>query len=136
MNAEVRLDKLLQYLDPQLQEEVYVFSQLHESQLQKLCGECLCIFREREGPSAILSRALAEREGLPMSTGFRQITLQVYSSLEAVGLSAAVAGELAGAGISANVVAALRHDHVFVPEQQAQQALQLLRGIRNRAQYL
>lgn len=135
MNAEVRLEKLLQNIDPHLQGEVYVFSPLEAGQVAALWDECLCIFREREGLSAILPRAVAEREGLEKSGNFRQISLQVYSSLDAVGLTAAVAGELASAGISANVVAALHHDHIFVPEQDAQRALQLLRGLGNRAQY-
>lgn len=135
MNAEVCLEKLLQNIDPQLQDEVYVFCPLPESQLQNLLGDCLCLFREREGLCAILPQSLAEREGLEASGGFRQITLRVYSSLDAVGLTAAVATELANSGISANVVAALHHDHVFVPREQAQQALLLLRGISNRAQY-
>jgi len=135
MNAEVRLEKLLQNLDPHLQGEAWVFAPLQPQQLAELAEECLCLFREREGPSAILPRASAERAGLQIGGTFRQITLQVHSSLEAVGLTAAVAGELAAAGISANVVAALRHDHIFVPEQDAQRALQVLRGLGNRAQY-
>lgn len=138
MSAEVRLEKLLQNIDPQLQGEVYDFVTMPEAQLRDLLGESLCIFREREGISAIVPRAVAEREGLVTDAdggGYRQITLQVHSSLEAVGLTAAVAGELAAEGISANVVAALRHDHVFVPERHAQRALQILRGIGNRAQY-
>lgn len=138
MNAEVRLGKLLQNIDPQLEGEVYAFVALPEARLQSLCADCLCIFREREGLSAILPRALAKREGLledDAAGGYCQITLQVHSSLEAVGLTAVVSRELAAEGISANVVAALHHDHVFVPERDAQRALQILRGIGNRAQY-
>lgn len=137
MNAEVRLEKLLQNIDPQLQGGVYAFVDLPAAQLQKVWNQCLCIFREREGVSAILPRALALREGLAdeAAGGYCQITLQVYSSLDAVGLTAVVARELAAEGISANVVAALRHDHIFVPERDAQRALQILRGIGNRAQY-
>ncbi|SEA19590.1 ACT domain-containing protein [Microbulbifer marinus] len=135
MNAEVCLEKLLQNLDPQIQEGVYVFCQIQPAELHELLDDCLCVFHEREGLSAILPQSAAEQRGLTASKGFCQITLQVFSSLNAVGLTAAVATELANAGISANVVAALHHDHVFVPQEKAQQALQLLRGICNRAQY-
>ena len=48
------------------------------------------------------------------------------SSLEAVGLTAAVAGALAAEGISANVVAAFHHDHVFVPAGRAAEAMACL----------
>ncbi|WP_346838350.1 ACT domain-containing protein [Microbulbifer sp. SAOS-129_SWC] len=135
MSAEVRLEKLLQNLDPRLQGETWVFSPMPPHRLAELADQCLCLFREREGACAILPRVAAERAGLEHSGAFRQITLQVHSSLDAVGLTAAVAGELAQTGISANVVAALRHDHIFVPEQDAQRALQVLRGLANRAQY-
>ena len=62
----------------------------------------------------------------------RRITLTVHSSLEAVGLTAAVATCLAQAGISANVVAAYHHDHVFVPEADAETAVQALRQLQQR----
>ncbi|GAA5524564.1 hypothetical protein Maes01_01121 [Microbulbifer aestuariivivens] len=135
MNAEVRLGTLLQSLEPQLLDGCYVFCALDDEQAERLWRACLCLFREREGWSAVMESDTAEREGLEASIGFRQITLQVYSSLQAVGLTAAVAGELAEAGISANVVAALNHDHIFVPQARAEEALQCLRGLRNRAQY-
>ena len=63
----------------------------------------------------------------------RCITLTVHSSLEAVGLTAAIATELAGLGISANVVAAYYHDHVFVPCAQAEQAVAGLAALGSRA---
>lgn len=135
MKAEVCLEKLLRDMDPQLRDEVYVFCRIPASQLQNLLDDCLCFFRECGGLSAIMSQSKAEQQGLQAHGAFRQITLQVHSSLDAVGLTAAVAAELANSGISANVVAALCHDHVFVPEEKAQQALLLLRGISSRAQY-
>ena len=61
---------------------------------------------------------------------FRRITLGVQSSLEAVGLTAAVAGALTAVGISANVVAAFHHDHVFVPAERAADAMARLDLLR------
>ena len=54
---------------------------------------------------------------------FKCITLSVHSSLDAVGLTAAVATKLTQSNISANVVAAYYHDHVFVASKDAEQAL-------------
>ena len=59
------------------------------------------------------------------------IVLTVHSSLNAVGLTAAVAGALAAAGISANVVAAHYHDHIFVPSERAVDALAVLEQLGN-----
>lgn len=112
-----------------------MFCGLEAERQSELLPYCLCVFREREGMSAILQQEAAERAQLAFDGSFCQITLQVHSSLEAVGLTAAVAGELAEAGISANVVAALRHDHIFVAQEDAERALRLLRGLSNRAQY-
>jgi hypothetical protein len=79
------------------------------------------------------SRSEAARLGLPPAPVFRRIALGVQSSLEAVGLTAAVAGALARQGISANMVAAFHHDHVFVPADRAEEALACLLDLRGGA---
>jgi len=47
-------------------------------------------------------------------TSWKLLTLNVQSSLDAVGFMAVVAKALADVGVSANVIAAYLHDHVFV----------------------
>ncbi|MCH8264724.1 MAG: ACT domain-containing protein, partial [Proteobacteria bacterium] len=79
--------------------------------------------------SLILEQEVADRGGLSYASVFRAITLTVHSSLDAIGLTAAVAGKLAEHGISANVVAASYHDHIFVPRDKAEQALKLLAAL-------
>lgn len=64
---------------------------------------------------------------------YRAITLTVHSSLSAVGLTAAVASTLADHGISANVVAAYYHDHVFVPADGAEAAVSALKALQRRS---
>jgi hypothetical protein len=59
------------------------------------------------------------------------ITLTVHSSLEAVGFLAA--GRLAEAGISVNAVSAYYHDHLFVAEHRADEALRLLQSMSKQA---
>ncbi len=56
------------------------------------------------------------------------LTLAVSSSLEAVGLLAAVGVALADAGIPCNVLAGVRHDHLLVPVALADDAVRLLSG--------
>jgi uncharacterized protein len=56
-------------------------------------------------------------------------TFDNNSSLQAVGLTAAVSGKLAAKGIPANVVAGFYHDHLFVPSDRAQEALAALREL-------
>lgn len=64
----------------------------------------------------------------PDAPRFVQITLRVHSALDGIGLTAAVAGALADAGIPCNVIAGAHHDHVFVPEADADRALAALRA--------
>ena len=57
------------------------------------------------------------------------LTLDVHSSLLAVGLTAAVSTALAGAGIPANVIAGFHHDHILVPEDRADEAVSCLQRL-------
>jgi hypothetical protein len=61
------------------------------------------------------------------------ITLRVTSALDAVGLTAAVAGELAQAGLSCNVIAGYHHDHLFVPYDRAPSAVAVLEALARHA---
>lgn len=135
MNAQVKIDQLLQRMTPILNREQLVMCQLEEAQLQTLLRECLCVFREREGICALLPKAVAERESLADEGGYRQITLQYSACLQVPGLSATIVRELADTGIQANVVSARHHEHLLVSEHDAAQAMQVLYGISNRLQY-
>jgi hypothetical protein len=74
----------------------------------------------------VIIKKSADRYGLTYEGLFSCISLDVHSSLEAVGLTAAVAGILADHEIPANVIAAYFHDHVFVPSKFADLAFGLL----------
>lgn len=81
---------------------------------------------ESEGLTLVLTTLQAQSLGACTDSRFKRITLSVYSSLEAVGLTAVVASALAKEGISANMIAAYHHDHVFVPADKADDAIQIL----------
>ena len=89
----------------------------------------LASFSEAEGLSLLISQGRADAEGLDYQGVFKGITLRVHSSLDAVGLTAAVSYCLAGRGIPANVIAARYHDHVFVPQDKATEALEHLQAL-------
>lgn len=84
---------------------------------------------EAEGLTLVLPQAQADALRFGYGTVFRQLTLTVHSSLDAVGLTAAVATRLAAHGIPANVVAGYYHDHLFVPHDRAEEALEVLRAL-------
>lgn len=79
------------------------------------------MFREAEGISVLVPAEDGE-------DAMAQITLQVFSALDGVGLTAAVSATLTEANIPCNVIAATLHDHIFVPEDRAEEALARLRA--------
>ena len=74
----------------------------------------------------MLPRDEADSLGLPYDFVAAWITLQVHSSLEAIGLTAAVSAALTEAKISCNVLAGFHHDHLLVPVADADRALEVL----------
>lgn len=123
------LEQLLRSLQPRLMDEAYVFCSLAGHAQEYMALNPVAYFREAEGLTLVVEKQLAQQAGLVFEGVYRQITLTVHSSLEAVGLTAAVAGRLAQEGISANVIAAYYHDHIFVPAEKAQQALTALQSL-------
>ncbi|MFN3209253.1 MAG: ACT domain-containing protein [Roseovarius sp.] len=89
----------------------------------------LAVFAEDEGTSLILPDEVARDLGFAVEMPMSRITLSVHSALDGVGLTAAVATALAAAHIPCNVVAAYHHDHVFVPEELAEDAVAILRDV-------
>jgi hypothetical protein len=85
--------------------------------------------QEKEGVSVILPKKLADERQLQYSFIASWITLMVQSSLEAVGLTAAVSKALADANISCNVVAGYYHDHIFVARKDAERAIRILEAV-------
>ena len=125
MAGETNLQKLLQGMQPELNEGEYVFCTVASLQ-QASALNPVCIFQEKEAVTIIVSKQQADEASLPYTVLCAWITLTVHSSLEAVGLTAAVSKALTDANISCNVVAAYYHDHIFVPVKDATRALSVL----------
>ena len=88
---------------------------------------------EAEATTVVLPAAAAEERGLAATFPCRRIELRVHSALDAVGLTAAVAGALADAGLSANVIAGAHHDHLLVAADSAEQALAVVQDLVTRS---
>lgn len=86
----------------------------------------LAVFREREGMSTVIPVEAARAHGFAVEEVFTCLTLDVYSALTSVGLTAAVSTALADAGIPCNVVAGYYHDHLLVPARDKTRAMEAL----------
>lgn len=128
MSGELDLDILLQSLKAVLVDGTYVFATLEDGAVPADI-RLRMMFREAEGTTLILLRSEAESFGLDHEFPCRMITLNVHSSLEAVGFIARIASELAKHGMGVNPVSGFYHDHLFVPEGREDDALELLRNL-------
>ena len=133
MNAETDLAALIRNLEPRTLPATYVFCSVEDADYGALSHTSpIASFAEPEGLTLVLTRESADEESLAYEGTFRCISLQVQSSLEAVGLTAAVTGELAAHDISANVIAGYHHDHIFVPSRHGDLALNLMKAMSSR----
>jgi hypothetical protein len=131
MSGDTNFFRLIRSMKPVLNEGDFVFCSFTEPDETAL-QEAICIFREREGFSVIFPRKTADEKGYAYSFISSWITLMVNSSLDAVGLTAAVSKALAEENISCNVVAGFYHDHIFVARKDGDRAMRVLEGISRR----
>lgn len=125
MKGEKDLNILLKSMKPKHNIGDYVFCVVND--LTKInIDDIILFFKEKEGTTIIIKKELADHLKLDYSYISAWITLTVNSSLEAVGLTAAFSAALSEAGISCNVVAAFYHDHIFVPKESTEKAIEVL----------
>jgi len=113
--GESDLVRLLEALNPTLHAERYSFSACADQVLRD--GQ-FALVREEEGLTLVQPDPAGQ---------WARISLGVHSSLDAVGLTAVLSARLTEAGISANIIAGLHHDHIFVPWDRRDDALLCLR---------
>ncbi len=127
MNGETNLDVLISSMKPYLNKGEYVFCTLKTNDIDGT--NCLFFFKEKEGTTLVCLREYADNQGYTYNSTFSWITLSVHSALEAVGLTAAFSNALAQHNISCNVVAGYYHDHIFVPTNQGEKAVEVLENL-------
>lgn len=118
-----KLSDLIRSMDPTLHQGTFVYATVpdHGSEperrdfLSRVAPEAEMFFRESEGLTLILAQEKAEELHLERNFPSRKITLNVHSSLDAVGFLAAITTRLATKlEIGVNPVSGYYHDHLFV----------------------
>ncbi len=125
IDGESDLNKLIKDLSPKLNDGEYVFTSINNIELLNT-SEVICTFKEKEGLTLILERRRADQLGFKYNFIASWITLEVHSSLNAVGLTSLVTTELANNEISCNVIAGYYHDHIFVSTKDSLKTLEIL----------
>jgi hypothetical protein len=129
MAGETDLKKLLAAMAPELLAGVHVFATLPLDAPVPDSLHPVMLFREREGMTLIVPEDQARAAGMRAEFRCRMVTLNIHSSLEAVGFLAAITARLAAAGMGVNPVSAFYHDHLFVPADRAEEAVEHLRQL-------
>ena len=129
MTGETNLKRLLAGMRPLMQPGIFVFATVPAGSPVPAGVEPVMVFRESEGVTLILEEAEAREAGLGGTFRARMITLEIHSSLNAVGFLAAITAQLAEAGMGVNPVSAFYHDHLFVPAERAAEAMRILEEI-------
>lgn len=129
MAGEKNLNKLILTLNPMLNDGEYIFTTLPNLHIINR-EDTICEFKENEGTTVILEKSKADQLGLDYDYIASWITLNVHSSLDAVGLTATFATALAEHKISCNVIAGYYHDHIFVNKEDSLKAMKVLNTMR------
>ena len=119
------LDKMLRELSVERRPGVFTYIAV-ESPMTALLDAAQATIDEGELTTVVLPVEAAERAGHEVIVRLAWITLTVQSSLEAVGLTAAVSARLTDEGISCNVLAGYHHDHLLVPVDRVDDAIAAL----------
>ena len=125
MSGELDLQTLMASLTTKLVDGLYVFVTLTDTAVPAGLKPRM-VFEEAEGTTLIILKSEAETRGLAFEFPCRMITLNVHSSLEAVGFIARIATELAKHDMGVNPVSGFFHDHLFVPDGREKDALDIL----------
>jgi hypothetical protein len=124
--GETSLSALLLTLQLSLDSKTFVFLTFPSTQSPPPSLFVQMSFQESEGLTIITTQESAALHKLECTFPSKMITLNIHSSLEAVGFMAAISTQLTKHGIGANPVSGFFHDHCFVPLGKEQEAIRVL----------
>jgi hypothetical protein len=112
--GETDLERMLATLAVQRRPGVFAYIAV-EVPTPGLIAAAHAVVKEGRLTTIVLPVEAAERAGQSTANRFAWLTLTVQSSLDAVGLTAAVGARLAAVDVPCNVLAGYHHDHILVP---------------------
>lgn len=123
------LATLLKSMRPSLDAAPYLITTMTPAEIANLGSSPFAAIKEAEATTVVIAESVVVDPSKNLDR-YAKITLGVWSALEAVGLTAAIATALAGNDIPANVIAGYYHDHIFVPWHERNRALKILHTLR------
>ena len=129
MSGETDLAILLRSMKPILHDEPYGIVASTSDVKPEYATEMFAVIREQEAMTLVATQSQLQHAGYDARDQWARISLEIHSSLSAVGLTAAFAAKLGSKNISANVIAGFYHDHIFVQWSERHNAVQALQEL-------
>lgn len=126
MAGETDLDKMLATLDVERRPGRFAFVSGDHPDLR---ATAVAMIEEAEGTTLVVPVDAALAAGMDVEFEAAWLTLTVFSALEAVGLTAAFSAALGAVDIPCNVLAGYHHDHLLVPVDRVDEAIDALRAL-------
>ena len=132
MPGKTNLKEILHNINPRLLDETFVFITSSEP-LEDLINSLKpkATFLEDEGITLVINQKDADAHSLQYDAVFKCISLGVHSSLESHGLISTITRELTKQRISSNIFSGYFHDHIFVQDNLAAEALKVISSLEN-----
>ncbi len=129
-HGETDLSAMLQSIRVTVRPDTYVVVSLPKNAQPPTVGADVgAVITEDEGITVIATLSRAAHEGWDHDFDASWLTLDVHSALEAVGLTAAFSRQLGRAGIPCNVIAGFYHDHILVPVDKTDAAVEVIEAL-------
>ncbi len=125
MSGQTNLSDVLNFLQISCDNVEYGFANVKEANYSEL-PEVIATFREAEGLTLVATKDYLVKNNISFDGTFAKLTIEVHTSLSLVGLTATLTTQLSKNNISANIVAAYYHDHIFVQYDLRQKAIDSL----------
>lgn len=130
MSGKLNLDEVLKTLNVSCDDIEYGFANVKDGTFIPT-KEIIGTFQETEALTLIATKNYFEQQNIKYDGSYAKLTIDVHTSLDLVGLTAILSSKLAENGISANVVAAYFHDHIFVQYPLRQKAISAILQLKD-----
>lgn len=131
MSGQTDLSEILASITVSVRPDDYVIVALPSTTPPPPLGDGVAaLITEAEGTTVVSTFSRAAHEEWPYDFVASWLTIDIHSALESIGLTATFSRQLGRAGIPCNVLAGFFHDHILVPHDKRDAAVEVIEALR------